>query len=39
MAVKNYDLNAAENFFCHGNGGYGGNFMRWCVPPPDHNLL
>jgi hypothetical protein len=29
VAVKNYDLNDVENFLCRGNGGYGGNFMRW----------
>jgi hypothetical protein len=31
MRVNNYDLNAMENFLCHGNGGYGGDFMRWFV--------
>lgn len=31
VVVKNYDLNAVENFLCRGNGGYGGDFMRWFV--------
>jgi hypothetical protein len=39
IAVKNYDLNALENFFCHGKGGYGGDFMRWFVPPLNFSQL
>jgi hypothetical protein len=29
FSTTNYDLQSAESFYCHGNGGYGGTFMRW----------
>jgi hypothetical protein len=31
FSVTNFNLNALENFNCHGNGGYGGNLLRWFV--------
>jgi hypothetical protein len=33
FSVANSNPSALENFYCHGNGGYGGNFMHWFVFP------
>jgi hypothetical protein len=43
FSVANSNPSALENFYCHGNGGYGGNFMHWSnylpfLSPPDHVL-